>query len=236
MSDSPIKSAFPQMKPSMPLPPKLPPANTPAPPLPPKPPANDVAASKPSGAPGVVAGDSTTTEPLKATTEANRPPPKPVALYTVVVTLCVVPELPKGEVVRIRSKLGEAGERVIELSLNSGHILVSRSLKRADTLLVRFLLCMALAEYVGFWRGRHDGQILKEAITTAAGIEPENFWGLTLASKLAGSELLRSLDSTLVFGPAPSEEVFELFKLTVQLREYSDIPNWRPKREGVANA
>jgi hypothetical protein len=214
------------MKPSVPLPPKLPPA--------------DITTSQsPAEATGKLSrSEDTLSQPSRAT-EPDRPSPRPTALYDVIVTLCVVPELPKGEVVRVRSKLGPAGERFIDLSLNSGHILVSRSLKRADTLLVRFLLCMALAEYIGFWRGKPDGQAIKEAITKAAGIEPENFWGLTLASKLAGSELLRVLDKTPIFGPAPSEEVIELLKLKVQLREYSDIPHWRPpqvRKEGVANA
>lgn len=189
----------------------------------------------PAEAPGKpVSGGNALTQPNRAT-EADRTPPKPVALYTVVVMVRVVNELPKGEPVMVRSKRGAAGERSIHLWLNAGHLIVSRSLKRADTLVIRFLLCMAVAEYLNFWGNRFDGRSLRDAITKLAGIEGENFWGLTLASKLAGSELLRVLDRLPIFSPVPSEENFELFRLTVQLREYSDIRNWRPKREGVAN-
>jgi hypothetical protein len=198
-------------------------------------PADTTAAKISTEAPGERARGEDTRQYSNCATEANRPPPKPAAVYDVAVTLQLAAELPKGEPVRVRSKVGEAGERIIALQLNANHILVLRALKRADTLLVRFLLCMAVAEYLDFWGGRFDGRSLRDAITKLAGIEGEGFWGITLASKLTGSELLRTLDRTPIFGPAPSEEVFELFRLKVQLRTRSDIPGWRPKQERKEN-
>ena len=130
----------------------------------------------------------------------------------------------------VRSILGKAGERIIAITLNAGHLVVARSLRRTDTLLIRFLLSLALAEYVGFWRGKPDGQALGAALIEAASIEPERFFGITLASKLAGSELLRPLDAIPIFGPTPNLEVHQLVKLAaVPLR--GDILNWRPKLE-----
>jgi hypothetical protein len=116
--------------------------------------------------------------------------------------------------------------------LNASHLIVSRALKRVDTVIVKFLLSLALAEYVGFWRGkaRHDGGALREAIIRLAAIEPEAFWGITLASKLCASELFRALDTLPVFGPSPSQEPHTLFTLpAVRLRERSELPNWRPR-------
>jgi hypothetical protein len=150
------------------------------------------------------------------------------------VTVQVVGELPNGEPVRVRSVLGSRGERIIQLWLSAGHLVVSRSLKRADTLLIRFLLCLALSEYVGFWKGRarHDGGALSRAIIQLAAIESEGFWGITLAGKLCASELFRSLDQTPIFGPSPDQEPHLLFMLpAVQLRERSELPNWRPRNK-----
>jgi hypothetical protein len=155
------------------------------------------------------------------------------------VTVQVVGELPNGEPVRVRSVLGATGERIIGLWLNAGHIVVSRSLTRADSVLIKFLLCLALSEYIGFWkvRARHDGGALSHAIIRLAAIKSESYWGLSLGSKLCASELFRSLDVLPIFGPAPSQETHTLFTLSaVQLRQRSDLPNWRARTEGASNA
>ena len=174
------------------------------------------------------------TPPTTVSRSASQPaePEEPTASYDVVVTLRLAGELPNGEPVRVRSVLGSGGERLIQLWLNAGHLIVSRSLARADTLLIKFLLCLALAEYVGFWqrKARYDGGALREAIIRLAAIEPENFWGISLASRLCASELLRSLDTLPIFGPSPSQEPYTLFALpAVRLRERSELPTWRPR-------
>ena len=158
----------------------------------------------------------------------NKPGSEPLtASYDVLITLQLVPELPRGEPVQIRSALGNGGERVIQLSLNAGHIIVSRSLKRADTLVVRFLLCLALPEYTVFWVNSGDGRAVKAALVQAAGIEQER-GGIALASRLAATEFLRALDVIPIFGPAPSDQTHQLVTLPgVLLLVVSDIPNWR---------
>lgn len=157
----------------------------------------------------------------------NKAGSEPAASYDVLITLRLVPELPRGEPVQIRSALGKNGERVIQLSLNASHLMVSRSLKRADTLVVRFLLCLALAEYTGFWANRRDGRAVKAALVQAAGIQPER-GGIALASRLAATEFLRALDVIPIFGPAPSDQTHQLVTLRgVPLLAVSDIPNWR---------
>lgn len=197
-------------------------------------------APKPLASPvPTAAGAGASKEPARSPA-GDRRTELPVAPYDVSVIMQLVAELPNNEPIRVRSVLGTKGERNIHLSLNTNHLIVSRSLKRADTLLIRFLLCIALAEYLQFWGRRHDGQSLRAAITKAAGIEPEQYWGLTLATKLSASELLRSLDATPIFGPGPSEAVHTLFVLSaVRLRETSDMPNWRPRplrEEGARHA
>jgi hypothetical protein len=201
-NSSKVRSAFTPMKPSAP-----------------------VQSSKPVTSPVV-------TPPTTVSRSASQPaePEEPVAPFDIVVTLRLAGELPNAEPVRVRSVLGKGGERIIQLWLNAGHLVVSRSLTRADTLIIKFLLCLALAEYIGFWRGRarHDGGALREAIIQQAAIEPENFWGISLASRLCASELLRSLDTLPIFGPSPSQDSHTLFTLpAVRLRERSELPNWR---------
>jgi hypothetical protein len=144
--------------------------------------------------------------------------------------LRIVPELPKGEPIMIRSVLSPAGERSIVIQLASSDLLVGRALKKCDTLLVRFLCCAILSEYLSFWRKNTDGLLVRAAILRAAGLPPENFWGLGLAGRLAKSPFLKSLDTAAIYGPAPAVDTVEMCRLNVRLRETSDMPNWRPRQ------
>jgi hypothetical protein len=152
-------------------------------------------------------------------------------MYTVIVQLRIVVELPRGELVMVRSVLSPSGERIINIQLASGDLLVGRALKKCDTLLVRFLCCASISEYLNFWRKKADGQSLRAAILQSAGIEEQNYWGLGLAGRLARSHFLKSLDSAAIYGPVPAVDAVELCRLSVVLRETSDMPNWRPRGE-----
>jgi hypothetical protein len=188
--------------------------------------------------PSLTAGYSAAPPPKPATpavspaqgTATNKPGPALTAACDVLITLRLVAELPRGEPVQIRSALGKNGERVIQLSLNASHLMVSRSLKRSDTLIVRFLLCMALAEYTGFWANRRDGRAVKAALVQATGLQSER-GGIALASSLAATEFLRALDVIPIFGPDPSDQTHQLVTLPgVPLLVMSDIPNWRARQ------
>lgn len=167
-----------------------------------------------------------------ANPQANQPTPPehPTAMYDVAIQLRIVRELPRGEPIMIRSALSSDGTRAIVIQLSSSDLLVGRALKKCDTLLVRFLCCASIAEYLNYWRKRSDGLAMRAAVLQAAGVPSgENFWGLGLAGRLARSPLLKSLDSAPIYGPAPTVDTVELCRLGVMLRVVSDLPNWRPR-------
>jgi hypothetical protein len=150
-------------------------------------------------------------------------------MYDVAIQLRIVPELPKGEPLMVRSAILHDGTRSICLQLSSSDLLVGRVLRKADTLLVRFLCCASIAEYLNFWRKKADGLAMRAAIMQTAELPPESFWGLGLAGRLGKSTFLKSLDSAAVYGPAPTVDTVELCRLSVVLRVVSDMPNWRSR-------
>ena len=85
----------------------------------------------------------------------------------------------------IRSALEADGQRCIVVTLNGGHLLVGRSLKRADSLTIKFITAMALAEYVGYWNGTADGKAIRAAI---AELDPE---AREMLAEMAGESIKR---------------------------------------------
>jgi hypothetical protein len=80
-------------------------------------------------------------------------------------------------------------------------LLVKRALHRADTVTVRFLIGLSLVEYCLFWWHASDGKGVTDALRQAAGYSlDERVWGSAFASRLANSDLLRSVDQLPIFG------------------------------------
>jgi hypothetical protein len=149
------------------------------------------------------------------------------AIFDVAITLRTVSKLTRGEPIQIRSVLGDNGERSIRIALNAGQTLVSRSLSRADTLVIRFLVAAALAEFVQFWSRFSDGKALRASLIKLTGIAG-GYWGVGMAGALAETEAFHGLDRVPIYGPASSQAAHVLFVLPgVKLRELSDICSWR---------
>jgi hypothetical protein len=164
--------------------------------------------------------------------EKPKPPSTATKNYTIAVLLKVATSLPRPlEPVMIRSAIELDGQRVINVTLNGAHLLVSRSLKRADSLLLRFIISLAIVEYLQFWGNAPDGKPLRAAILRTAKIEGEGYFGISLASKLAASELLRSLDSMPIFGPTPVSTTHTLFTFHATLMVESRTANWNRRQE-----
>lgn len=119
-------------------------------------------------------------------------------------------------------------QRVIRIRLCTGHLIVSKSLARADVLIVRFLVSLALTEFCTFWTRASDGRAIGKELRKLAAYEPgENAWGSGFASRLALCEQLRGIDSLPIFGRTPQSGPFELFTLEATQQSPSDIGNWR---------
>ena len=99
-------------------------------------------------------------------------PPTPAAhfgLIDVKVDLQLCDE-PRGATATARSGLFVNGTRGIRVSLASNHLLVTRSLSRADTLTIRFVVGLALVEFCAFWASTRDGAAVTRAFKRMAGI------------------------------------------------------------------
>ena len=124
------------------------------------------------------------------------------------------------------------GRRTIVMKLCRSHPLVARSLGSADTLVIRFLIGLALGEYVLFWGSSHDGSAIRNALKKLAGIEPgAQIWGTAFASRLANCEALSILDTLPIYLPMGENGPFPLFALEAVMKTPSDIPRWRVKGE-----
>ena len=168
--------------------------------------------------------------PHKTTGVAGTPV---ISLVNVVVKLKLVDELVAGGTAIAKSALSKEGGRRIRISLNKSHLLVSKSLLRADALTVRFLVALSLTEFTWAWGRSHDGKATERALKQLAGLEVENkVFGSGFASALAGSESLRVVDGLPVFGRNGADGPFELFSFTAPLASPSGIAGWREGEPG----
>jgi hypothetical protein len=118
--------------------------------------------------------------------------------------------------------------RIIRVGLCATHLLVNRSLHRADTFAIRFLIGLSLVEYSLFWWHVSDGRGVTDALRQAAGYRSdERSWGSGFASRLAISELLRSVDTLPIFGASPKAGPHRIGEFKAVTRHPSDIPRWR---------
>jgi hypothetical protein len=142
------------------------------------------------------------------------------------VRLLVVGSLPDGAAVVARSALADG--RAIVVNLNRQHVLTARALSRADSLLVRYLSAQAIVDFCRWFDDKGDGRAITRAIRSLCGI-PRNatLSDSAFATRLARCEEFHVLDKLPIYGPAPKDELFTLFRLGVALRCPSDIPNWR---------
>jgi hypothetical protein len=114
--------------------------------------------------------------------------------------------------------------------------LVGRALAKCDVVLTKFLVSAVIAEYMNFWREKADGQAIRSAILVEAGLPKITYSGVSLAGRLSRSAFLACLDTARIFGPAPSTDRVELRRLSVRLRELSDIPHWLTRGESKKEA
>jgi hypothetical protein len=176
----------------------------------------------------------TTTTTQRTTTASTGPQaaeasPAPTAIFEVPINLKIVAELPRSEPLMIRSVLSPAGERVILIQMASSDLLVGRALRKCDTTLIKFLVGAILCEYANFNRLRQDIQAVRVEILKIAGLQANTFSGLGLAGRIANSPFLKCLDTAAIFGPNPAVDTVELCRLSVRLREKSDLPGWQPR-------
>jgi hypothetical protein len=135
-----------------------------------------------------------------------------------------------------RSGIHENGARGINIWLSQDHLLTNRALSRADSLLIRFLVALALVEFCSFWSGTRDGAATRRALKRLAGIPPhEEAWVSGFASRLAASEAMRVVDNLPIFAKMPQTGPFDLFVLPIEARSPSDIRNWQV-RDGATEA
>jgi hypothetical protein len=152
-----------------------------------------------------------------------------IALRPVRITLELIDATHGGATAIAHSGLDQHdGTRIIRVGLCATHILVNRSLHRADTFAIRFLIGLSLVEFTIFWWHSGDGRGVTAALRAAAGYAPdENAWGSGFASRLANSELLRSVDTLPIFGASPKSGRHPIGEFQAVLRHPSDIPRWR---------
>jgi hypothetical protein len=152
----------------------------------------------------------------------------------VTVKLKLVDELSTGGTAVARSALSKEGERRIRISLNRVHLLVSKALLRADSLLIRFLVSLSLTEFCWAWRQSNDFRAVERALKQIAGMDEESkIFGTGFTSALAASDTLRVIDSLPIFGRSDEVGPFKLFDFTAPLSTPSNILGWR---EGVAGS
>ena len=171
--------------------------------------------------------------------KTNKQPPLAAATSVPVITnvmvtvkLKLVDELATGGTALAKSALSKEGGRRIRISLNRSHLLVSKSLLRSDSLLIRFLVAQSLTEFCWAWRQSNDFRSVERALKWIAGMDEESkIFGTGFTSALAASDALRIIDSLPVFGRSGEAGPFELFAFTAPLATPSNILGWR---EGVA--
>ena len=166
--------------------------------------------------------------------ETSNITPLTIELTTVVVTLEVIDEH-RGSAVVAHSALID-GRRCIAVKLHRSHELVARSLTNSDTLVVRFLVGISLAEYVLFWGGSHDGGAVRNALKRLADYEPGGgIWGTAFSSAIANCESLDIIDGLPIYGAnAAASGPFELLTFEAVMKAPSDIARWggRERRRG----
>ena len=163
----------------------------------------------------------------------NQPASAPVITnVTVVVKMKLVDELSTGGTAIARSALSKESARRIRISLNKSHLLVSRALLRADSLLIRFLVSQSLTEFCWAWKQSRDFKAIEQAFKRIAGMDEESrIFGSGFTSALAASDTMRVIDSLPIYGREPIDGPHELFSFTTPLFTPSNILGWR---EGVA--
>ena len=168
------------------------------------------------------------------TSQPSSPPANPapelikftLAPYSVDVVLCLVDELTRGGTAVARSAQKD-GARTIRIDLNRGHVLVAKALHRADSLIIRFFAGLALVEFCGYWERSRDGKATHKALLELCGCRPEQrLFGSGLASQLAASPALQTIDNLPIFGVRNESGPWSLFTLTAQLRVPSDVAGW----------
>jgi hypothetical protein len=166
-------------------------------------------------------------EPGEKTDKASR---VVIATTNVQVRLLPIPALTDGAAVVARSMLDPDESRVIVINLNRGHVLVTRALARADSLLIRHLCAQGLSDFCRWFDDKRDGHAITGAIRSLCGI-PRNAMlsQSAFSTRLATCEAFRTLDKIPIYGPRAKEGPFALFRFTVALRDPSDIPNWQVK-------
>ena len=166
--------------------------------------------------------------------QPSSPPAKPapelikftLAPHSVAVVLCMVDELNRGGTAVARSAQKD-GARTIRIDLNRGHVLVAKALHRADSVTIRFFAGLSLVEFCGYWERSRDGKATHKAFLELCGCRPEQrLFGSGLASQLAASPALQTIDNLPIFGVRNESGPWSLFTLTAQLRTPSDIAGW----------
>ena len=138
----------------------------------------------------------------------------------------MVDELNRGGTAVARSAQKD-GARTIRIDLNRGHVLVSRALHRADSLTIRFFAGLSLVEFCGYWERSRDGKATHKALLELCGCRPEQrLFGSGLASQLAASPALQTIDKLPIFGLGNESGPFPLFALDAKLRTPSDVAGW----------
>ena len=110
---------------------------------------------------------------------------------------------------------------------------MARSLGNADSDVIRFLIGIALGEYVLFWGSSHDGSGVRNALKRLAGVEPgAQIWGTTFASALANCEAMKVVDGLTIYSPMGEKGPHPLLTFEAMMKTPSDITKWRTKGEG----
>ena len=116
--------------------------------------------------------------------------------------------------------------------MNRSHLLISKSLQRADSLLIRFLVALSLTEFCWAWRQSNDFRAVERALKQIAGMDAESkVFGSGFVSKLAASDAARHR-RIAVFGRGGEAGPFALFSFQAPLSTPSTILGWR---EGVVD-
>ena len=158
----------------------------------------------------------------------NTATPLTIGLTPVAITLELIND-PRGSAVVAHSAL-IGGCRTIAIKLNLNHPLVARSLTNSDTLAVRFMVGIALWEYVVFWGGSHDGAAVRNALKKLAAYDSgAGIWGTAFASALAGCEAFEVVDTLPIYGAAAASGPFPLLSFEAVMKTPSDILRWGGK-------
>jgi hypothetical protein len=174
-----VRSAFPKMRPSVPVP-------------------SATEATAASGLPGAAGGDNTLAEPSKPAREPAR-----AIQADVVLQLGLFTDPQRKGIGVVFPAFDEGGRCSIIINLNRHSALVSKPLQKLDVCLVKFLVALLIAEFALMRKGS-EAAAVRTAFHTFVGVSLERNRFLSfsyLAGLLADSDLLAPLSKLSIFGP-----------------------------------